>query len=30
MENGATSAAKHFSSKWSVSINELTARKLNI
>jgi len=30
MENGAMSAAKNFSSKWSVSINELTARKLNI
>jgi len=30
MENGATNAAKHFPLKWSVSINELTARKLNI
>ena len=29
-ENGATSAAKHFSSKWSVSINESTARRLKI
>ena len=28
MENGATSAAKHFSSKWNVSINESTARRL--
>ena len=27
-ENGATSAAKHFSSKWSVNINESTARRL--
>jgi len=30
MENGAMSAAKHFSSKWGISIIELTARKLNI
>jgi len=29
MENGATSAMKHFSSKQSLSINESTARKLN-
>jgi len=27
-KNGATSAAKHFSSKWNVSINESTARRL--
>jgi len=26
MENGATSAAKHFSSKWIVGINESTAK----
>jgi len=30
MENGAMSATKHFSSKWSVSIYESTVRKLNI
>jgi len=32
MENDTTSAAKHFSAptKWIVSINESTARKLNI
>jgi len=28
MENGATSAVKHFSLKWSISINESTVRKL--
>lgn len=27
-ENGATSAAKYFSSKWNVTINESTARRL--
>jgi len=31
MENdSAMSAAKHFSSKWSININESTVRKLNI
>jgi len=30
MENGATSAVKHSSSKWNVSINESTTRKPNI
>jgi len=30
MENGTMSTAKHFSSKWSVSINKSTTRKLNI
>jgi len=30
MENGAMSAANHFSSKWSISINKSTARILNI
>ena len=27
-ENGVTSAVKHFSSKWNVSIDESTARRL--
>jgi len=30
LENGAMSAMKHFSSKWSISINGSTAIKLNI